>query len=174
AGGERQRVCIARAFVKDAPILILDEPTASVDSKTEAVILEALDRLMEGRTTVMVAHRLSTIRHADLILVMNDGELIEMGTHQQLLDMRGLYRVLWEMQTGAFAPTTTGPLASAAVTPLHAVQPAGGAPAPEPVYEVAAANGNGSRPKVGKLAGEWATTVARGELTRWRARVRRR
>ena len=74
SGGERQRICVARAFLKDAPILILDEPTSSIDSKTEAVILDALDRLAEGRTTFMVAHRLSTIRHADLILVIDHGQ----------------------------------------------------------------------------------------------------
>ncbi len=67
SGGERQRICVARAFIKDAPILILDEPTSSIDSKTEAIILDALERLMVGRTTFMIAHRLSTIRHADSI-----------------------------------------------------------------------------------------------------------
>jgi ATP-binding cassette, subfamily B, bacterial len=100
SGGERQRICVARAFVKNAPILILDEPTASVDSRTESVILEALERLMEGRTTFMVAHRLSTIRRARHILVMNDGELVEMGSHDELLDRNGLYRLLWEVQVG--------------------------------------------------------------------------
>ena len=70
-GGERQRICVARAFIKDAPILILDEPTSSIDSKTEAVILDSLDRLMAGRTTFMIAHRLSTIRHADKIVVID-------------------------------------------------------------------------------------------------------
>jgi ABC-type multidrug transport system fused ATPase/permease subunit len=100
SGGERQRICIARAFIKGAPILVLDEPTAAVDSRTESVILDALDRLMEGRTTLMVAHRLSTIRHSDLILVMNDGELVESGSHEELLQGNGLYRLLWQIQTG--------------------------------------------------------------------------
>src|SRR5207244_11907499 len=100
SGGERQRVCIARAVLKDAPILVLDEPTAAVDSRTESVILDALDRVMRGRTTVMIAHRLSTIHHADLILVMNDGEIVERGSHDQLVGTDGLYRLLWEMQSG--------------------------------------------------------------------------
>jgi ATP-binding cassette subfamily B protein len=98
SGGERQRLCIARAFLKDAPILILDEPTSSVDSKTEAVILEALQRLMVGRTTIMVAHRLSTIRHADRILVVSHGQLVEQGTHEALLARGGLYKQLHDMQ----------------------------------------------------------------------------
>ena len=72
SGGERQRICVARAFLKDAPILVLDEPTSSIDSKTEAVLLDSLDELMKGRTSFIVAHRLSTVRHADQILVMNE------------------------------------------------------------------------------------------------------
>ncbi len=73
SGGERQRISVARAFLKDAPICILDEPTSSIDSRTEAVILDSLERLMVGRTTFMIAHRLSTVRNADLILVLNHG-----------------------------------------------------------------------------------------------------
>ena len=99
SGGERQRLSVARAFLKDAPILILDEPTAAIDSKTEAVILEALDRLMAGRTTFMIAHRLSTIRRADVILVLENGRLSEHGTHAGLLRRRGLYRQLHDLQT---------------------------------------------------------------------------
>jgi len=79
--------------------LILDEPTSSIDSKTEAVILDALDRLMVGRTTFIVAHRLSTIRNAEKILVLNHGELVEHGTHEELLANNGLYRQLHDMQT---------------------------------------------------------------------------
>src|SRR5581483_8138836 len=84
SGGERQRICIARAFLKDAPILILDEPTSSIDSRTEGVILAALDRLMAGRTTFIVAHRLSTIGRANRILVLDGGRLVEQGTHDEL------------------------------------------------------------------------------------------
>lgn len=100
SGGERQRICVARAFLKDAPILILDEPTSSIDSKTEAVILDSLDRLMVGRTTFMIAHRLSTIRHSDLILVLNQGQLVEQGTHDELITRNGLYKQLYDMQIG--------------------------------------------------------------------------
>jgi ATP-binding cassette, subfamily B, bacterial len=101
SGGERQRISVARAFLKDAPILILDEPTSAIDSRTEAVILEALERLMEGRTTFMVAHRLSTIRDSDLILVVNGGGIAERGTHDELLAHGGLYAELHDAQVGA-------------------------------------------------------------------------
>lgn len=100
SGGERQRISVARAFLKDAPILILDEPTSSIDSKTEEVILEALERLMVGRTTLMIAHRLSTIRNADRIIALANGEVVEQGTHEQLLEQAGLYRQLHEIQMG--------------------------------------------------------------------------
>src|SRR5204862_8113312 len=103
SGGERQRISVARAFLKNSPILILDEPTSSVDSKTEAVILEALDRLMEGRTTFMIAHRLSTLHSADLILVLNQGRLVEQGTQEYLLRLGGLYRQLHDAQIGTKA-----------------------------------------------------------------------
>jgi ATP-binding cassette, subfamily B, bacterial len=99
SGGERQRISVARAFLKDAPILILDEPTSAVDSKTEVIILDALDRLMIGRTTFMIAHRLSTIRHADLILVIDHGQLVEQGMHDELVRRDGLYKQLHDMQT---------------------------------------------------------------------------
>jgi ABC-type multidrug transport system fused ATPase/permease subunit len=98
SGGERQRISVARAFLKNAPILILDEPTSSIDSRTEAVILDALDRHMEGRTTFMIAHRLSTIRRADAILVFDHGKLVEAGTHDHLMEMGGLYSRLYMMQ----------------------------------------------------------------------------
>jgi len=98
SGGERQRIAIARAFLKGAPILILDEPTSAIDSRTEKVILDALDRLMDGRTSFMIAHRLSTVRGADQILVMDDGRLVEQGTHTELYEAGGLYRQLFEAQ----------------------------------------------------------------------------
>jgi ATP-binding cassette subfamily B protein len=100
SGGERQRVSVARAFLKDAPVLLLDEPTSSIDSQTESVILDALERLMEGRTTFVVAHRLSTIVDADLILVLNHGEVAEHGTHDALLATGGLYAQLNTAQNG--------------------------------------------------------------------------
>jgi ATP-binding cassette subfamily B protein/subfamily B ATP-binding cassette protein MsbA len=99
SGGERQRVAIARAFLKNAPVLILDEPTSSVDSRTELVILEALDRLMVGRTTFIIAHRLSTIRRADHILVVEHGRIVEQGRHADLLEREGLYSQLYRIQT---------------------------------------------------------------------------
>jgi len=99
SGGERQRIAIARAFLKDAPVLILDEPTSSVDSRTELVILEALDRLMVGRTTFIIAHRLSTIRRADQILVLEHGRIVECGSHAELVGREGLYAQLYHIQT---------------------------------------------------------------------------
>jgi ABC-type multidrug transport system fused ATPase/permease subunit len=99
SGGERQRICVARAFLRDAPILILDEPTSSIDSKTESLILDALDELMVGRTTFMIAHRLSTVRHADLIATLDRGALVELGTHDELMERGGLYKNMHDVQT---------------------------------------------------------------------------
>lgn len=99
SGGERQRLAVARAFLRDAPILILDEPTSSIDSRTEAAILDALERLMEGRTTLLIAHRLSTIRRADRVLVMHAGRLVQQGRHDDLVVQDGVYRELWSAQT---------------------------------------------------------------------------
>ena len=96
--GEKQRVSIARALLKNAPILILDEATASVDTATERLIQEALERLMAGRTSFVIAHRLSTIRQADQILVLRHGEIIERGTHEELLEQGGLYAKLARIQ----------------------------------------------------------------------------
>ncbi len=98
SGGEKQRLSIARAFLKDAPILILDEPTSALDARTEALLLEALSRLMEGRTTFIIAHRLSTIRNADHILVLNHGEIVEQGRHAELIAQGGLYAGLYRQQ----------------------------------------------------------------------------
>jgi ABC-type multidrug transport system fused ATPase/permease subunit len=101
SGGERQRLSIARAILKDAPILILDEPTSAVDSGTEHLLLEALAGLMQGRTTFLIAHRLSTVRHADRIVVLEQGALGEMGTHDQLVAARGLYARMCDFASGA-------------------------------------------------------------------------
>src|SRR5262249_11455599 len=101
SGGERQRIAIARAFLKDTPVLILDEPTSSIDSRTEMVIVDALDRLMVGRTTFIIAPRLSTIRRADWILVLDQGRTVERGTHAELVHRGGLYAQLYRTQSGA-------------------------------------------------------------------------
>lgn len=106
SGGERQRICVARAFLKDAPVLILDEPTSSIDSRTEGVILDALDDLMVGRTSFMIAHRLSTVRHADQILVMQAGRIVERGHHDDLVDRGGVYSQLHQAQTRERRPRT--------------------------------------------------------------------
>ena len=96
SGGERQRIAIARALLKDAPILILDEPTASLDAETESDIMGALRKVMSGRTTFIIAHRFSTIRNADRIVVLANGHIVESGTHEQLMDARGSYRRMFE------------------------------------------------------------------------------
>jgi len=106
SGGQRQRIAIARAILKDAPILILDEATSSLDSVTEKKIQLGLDNLMKGRTVVVVAHRLSTISHMDRILVFDEGRIVEDGSHQQLLQRNGHYARLWNMQAGGFLPET--------------------------------------------------------------------
>jgi ATP-binding cassette subfamily B protein len=104
SGGQRQRIAIARAILKDAPILILDEATSALDSVTENKIRLGLENLMKGRTVVVVAHRLSTISHMDRILVFDEGRIIEDGSHQQLLQRNGHYAHLWNMQAGGFLP----------------------------------------------------------------------
>jgi len=98
SGGERQRLSIARALLKDAPILILDEATSSLDAQSEALVQRALHNLMEGRTTVVIAHRLSTVRRADRIIVLADGRVKESGTHEELVLRRGLYWKLYNLQ----------------------------------------------------------------------------
>ena len=100
SGGERQRLAIARALLKNAPILILDEATSAVDNETERLIQEALLSVARQKTTIMIAHRLSTIRHADKIFVLERGQLQESGTHDELIAVRGHYAKLWAIQTG--------------------------------------------------------------------------
>jgi ATP-binding cassette, subfamily B, bacterial len=97
--GERQRIAIARALLKDPPILVLDEATSSLDAESEALVQEALDRLMKGRTTFVIAHRLATVVHADRIIVLKDGRIVESGTHAELMRLRGYYSSLVERQT---------------------------------------------------------------------------
>ena len=98
SGGQRQRLAIARAMLKDAPILILDEATAALDAESERLVQDALQKLMPDRTTLVIAHRLSTIEHADQVLVLDQGRLVEQGTHAQLLARDGLYAHLHRMQ----------------------------------------------------------------------------
>lgn len=102
SGGQRQRIAIARAFLKNAPILILDEATSQLDSMTEQCIQDSLWKLMQNKTTIVVAHRLSTLLHMDRILVFDKGKIVEDGTHQQLLAKKGLYSMLWKAQVGGF------------------------------------------------------------------------
>jgi ATP-binding cassette subfamily B protein len=98
SGGQRQRLSIARTILLNPPILILDDSTSSVDVETERRIHQAMIAVMQGRTTFVIAHRLSTVRRADLILVLQDGEIVEQGTHQQLMARRSLYRDIYELQ----------------------------------------------------------------------------
>jgi len=102
SGGQRQRVAIARALLKDAPVLVLDEATSALDSGSEALIQQALRGLMESRTAIVVAHRLSTIQNMDRIIVLEDGKITEQGTHTQLLKKKGAYAKLWAHQSGGF------------------------------------------------------------------------
>ena len=98
SGGQRQRLAIARALLKNSPILILDEATSSLDTESERKIQAALENVMRGRTTLVIAHRLSTIENADLIVVMDKGSIIEMGTHEELISQKGFYNQLHKKQ----------------------------------------------------------------------------
>ena len=99
SGGEKQRVSIARAILRDPPILILDEATSSIDTRTEAIVQRGMDKLMEGRTVFVIAHRLSTVRNSDVIMVLDKGRIIERGNHEKLIAERGTY---YQLYTGAF------------------------------------------------------------------------
>jgi ATP-binding cassette subfamily B protein len=104
SGGQRQRIAIARVILKDAPILILDEATSSLDSITEKAIQESLEQIMSQKTVIVIAHRLATIAHLDRILVFENGYLVEDGSHDQLLAQKAVYYRLWSMQAGGFLP----------------------------------------------------------------------
>jgi ATP-binding cassette subfamily B protein len=102
SGGQRQRIALARAIIKDAPILVLDEATSALDSEVESVIQSALMHIMVGKTVFAIAHRLSTIAHMDRIIVMDEGQIIEQGTHSSLLELNGIYAGYWDRQSGGF------------------------------------------------------------------------
>ena len=100
SGGQRQRLAIARAILKDAPVLLLDEATSALDAESEKLVQDALDHLMQGRTTLIIAHRLATVLKADRILVMDEGKIIEEGTHKSLIKKNGVYAGLAKLQFG--------------------------------------------------------------------------
>jgi len=99
SGGQRQRLSIARAVLKNPPILILDEATSALDTESERLVQDALNKLMQNRTTLVIAHRLSTIQHADEILVLNQGVIEERGSHDELINKKGLYKKLFDLQS---------------------------------------------------------------------------
>ena len=108
SGGQRQRIGIARALIRNAPVLILDEPTAALDVESEQRVMEALQRLMQGRTVIMIAHRLSTLRDADKLVVLKDGVVAEEGTHEQLLALDGVYAGMHRAQEDSRRAETVG------------------------------------------------------------------
>ena len=100
SGGQRQRLAIARAVLKDAPVLILDEATSAVDNETEAALQRSISKISVSKTAIIIAHRLSTIRNANRIIVMDNGRILEDGNHEQLVDLGGIYARMWAVQTG--------------------------------------------------------------------------
>ena len=102
SGGQRQRIALARVILKGAPILLLDEATSALDSEVEAAIQDTLYKMMSGKTVIAIAHRLSTIAHMDRILVMDNGKIVEDGTHSALIEKQGLYAGFWARQSGGF------------------------------------------------------------------------
>jgi ABC-type multidrug transport system fused ATPase/permease subunit len=111
SGGQRQRIAIARAIIRDTPILLLDEPSSSLDARSEELIFKGLARLLEGRTSITIAHRLATVRDADVIFVLHDGAIVETGTHEELLARKGRYARFHRIQF----KNVDGPRRSAAV-----------------------------------------------------------
>ncbi len=109
SGGQRQRIAIARAVIRDTPVLILDEPTSGLDAASEQAVIQALERLMKGRTSIVIAHDLGTIRHANIILVIKESELVEQGTHEALLAQNGVYAELYKIQTPELEGRATVP-----------------------------------------------------------------
>jgi len=117
SGGQKQRISIARAVLKDPPILIMDEATSSVDNETEGAIQRSIERISKGRTTIIIAHRMSTIRQVDQIYLLDNGRVEEQGTHEELLALDGGYAVLWKLQTGERDDKKNGRAAAAAIKP---------------------------------------------------------
>jgi len=114
SGGQRQRIAIARALLKNAPILLLDEATSALDSESEALIQAGMAEAMKGKTVIAIAHRLSTIAHLDRLIVLESGQVVEDGSHAQLLEKGGIYADLWNRQSGGFLVDNEGEEAATA------------------------------------------------------------